>query len=109
MKGKIIARITAVLTVIAFSASSLGVLAFADGFDVSAFTSDTVVTIVAVSVGIGLIAVFVMKSTMKRTQGSGSASSYLDRSSVKIYRTRDRYLYSTVTKIKKADDNDKRR
>ncbi len=90
--------------------SSMSVLAYAEGSDgdgsdeLSPFWSALLVGAV-----FSLIIVLVMKSTMKKTKGTGAAGEYLDRASVEINHTRDRFMYSTLTKVKKPENNNNKR
>ncbi len=79
--------------------------------------ADTIVLDESVSILLGcgifsivaaLIIVLVMKSGMKRTSGTGSAGDYLDRESVDISLKTDRFMYSTLTKVKKPEPQNKR-
>ena len=54
---------------------------------------------------ISLIVVFVMKSKMKGIKLQRGAHGYIDRSSVRIYERQDRFLYSTIRKIRRDTDS----
>lgn len=53
---------------------------------------------------IGLITVFVMKSGMKTTRAETMANNYIRQGSFKLTNSRDIFLYSQVTRTKRASD-----
>ena len=54
---------------------------------------------------ISLVTVFVMKSKMNGIKPQRGAHGYIDRSTVRIYDRRDRFLYSTVRKVRRDTDS----
>lgn len=54
---------------------------------------------------IALITVLVMKSKMKGIKPQRSAHGYIDRSTVRIYDRKDRFLYSTLRKVRRDSDS----
>lgn len=60
---------------------------------------------IAVGVGIALIITGVMRSKMKTVRFAHTAGNYIKYGSMNITRRHDIYLYSTVTKIPKPQNN----
>ena len=60
---------------------------------------------IAVGVGIALIITGVMRSKMKTVRFVHTAGNYIKHGSMNITRRHDIYLYSTVTKIPKPQNN----
>ena len=57
---------------------------------------------------ISLIITGIMRSKMKSVRYERAASNYIKQGSMNVLRSRDIYLYSTVTKIPKPQNNNKR-
>lgn len=67
--------------------------------------------LIALGVGlvIALIITGIMRSSMKSVRFNNAAANYIVRGSMNITRSRDMYLYSTVTKIPKPQNNNNRK
>ncbi len=54
---------------------------------------------------VGAIVVLVMRSSMKKVKIATEANSYLVNGSVKLHNSRDYYLHTTVSRVKRSDNN----
>ncbi len=90
-----------------FSVVNMCVVAYADEIEIeSTVELSPFWTAFGIAFVIALIAVLVMKSMMKNVRGTGAASEYIIRDSIRIDHTRDSFMYSTLTKTKIQRDDD---
>ncbi len=59
----------------------------------------------AVGFGVALIATLIMKAQLKSVRSQSAAADYMRSGSLKIYESRDMFLYRKVNRVKKAENN----
>ncbi len=91
----------AVLTVM--SAAFMALPLYADEASGTSADLSPFWTALGIAFVVAFVVVLIMKSGMKNIKGSGAAAEYIDRASVSITLQSDRFLYSTVTKVKKPE------
>lgn len=74
----------------------------------AALTSDAIWICIGAGVVIGLIAVLVMKSNLRSVRFRSGAGEYVTPGSFRLTASQDIFLYKTVTRIEKPQNNNKR-
>ncbi len=77
---------------------------FLGGMIISDFTDNLFPAFIAALV-ISLIILLIMKRNMKTVRPASGAATYLEQDSINVYAVKDRFLYSTVTKVRRDTDS----
>ena len=74
----------------------------------AALTMDAIWICIGVGVVIGLIVVLIMKSNLRSVRSQSGAGEYMKRDSFRLTASHEIFLYRTITRVERPQNNTKR-